>query len=446
MGALIVIVGIFLATPLNGAEYLNASGDSSQDVTVSTTRTAFSDISGLSAQVELSQSGKVLVLSSYSMNYASGGSRTGSWRLSDGTNSSLAVDRYISGPVDHGLGMAVNLFDYGSAPGTVTYSLQHATQSSGQEITTDHASLVAIPLVTQNGVSLSSSQAADATLITTSSTAYQEVLSGTVTLDHGGHVFMAAAFNTHTDGKTQADRIGQWKLQLETSPSTWLDVGASTQRFMTSTSDTGASMLMGICETDGLASGDYDYRLVMKTSASGEGVSTSNATLLAMGLQITEDDYLPYFQVTTPSDTTASTVLEKVDGTTETGISVGESGSLFLGASFSADVDGTGSINPALFGVAVEDETLTKVFESEHVERTIVSQGDIASGGIVSLADGLDSGTYSAYLEHATDGQSLLTLNPNLIGFSTTSVPEPSALFLIAVGGIAMVKRRKQRS
>jgi hypothetical protein len=47
------------------------------------------------------------------------------------------------------------------------------------------------------------------------------------------------------------------------------------------------------------------------------------------------------------------------------------------------------------------------------------------AGGIVSLSDPITPGEYTAYMEHATDGQSLLTIDPNLVGFAMDSVPEP---------------------
>jgi hypothetical protein len=47
-------------------------------------------------------------------------------------------------------------------------------------------------------------------------------------------------------------------------------------------------------------------------------------------------------------------------------------------------------------------------------------------------------------MEHATDGQSLLTINPNLVGFAMDSVPEPATMSLLALGGIAILRRRKR--
>ncbi len=433
-----------LAQPLTAAEILGAASDGQSDVAASTSLTSFTDVTGLSAQINLQDPGKVLVMSAYSMHYDTGGSRTGSWRLSDGTSNSLAISRYISGPVDSGIGMAVGLFDYASAPGTVNYALQHATNSAGQAVNTDHATVVAIPLVSQNGLTLNSSQATQETEVLTSSTTFSAVATGSIDLTYGGHVFLSTAFSTHTDGKTQADRVGEWQLQLETSTDVWANVGNISQRFMTSTSDTGAAMLMGIYEASDLDSGTYAYRLVMRSSAEGEGVGASAVTVTAMGFSFSDDLELPHCQSTTASDTTTSTTPELVNGT-EKDISPLVAGSLFLGASFSADVAGTGSISPALYSLAVDRTDTTNVFESEHLERTLNSQGDIAAGGVVSLTGSIAPGDYTAYLQHATDGQTLETINPNLVIFATaTDVPEPATMLLLATGGVAMLKRRKR--
>jgi hypothetical protein len=182
----------------------------------------------------------------------------------------------------------------------------------------------------------------------------------------------------------------------------------------------------------------------MQSSVAGEGVGASAVTVTAMGFSFSEDIELPHWQTTTPINTTTSTTLVPVTGT-ETVISTPVEGTLFLGASFSADVGGTGSITPALYDLAVDMADTTRVFESETLERTLTTQGDFAAGGAVSLTGLLAPDNYTAYLQHATSGQLLETINPNVVIFSTATVPEPATMSLLAIGGIALLLRRRKR-
>jgi energy-coupling factor transporter transmembrane protein EcfT len=436
-----------LTQPLMASEILDAASGA-QGFDSSTIATSFTDVTtdvdGLTAMIagiNLQNPGKVLVMSTYSMNYDTNGpTRSGSWQLSDGTSNSVAVSRYMSSTGDSGIGMSVGLFDYASAPGTVNYALQHATSASGKAINTTNASIVAIPMVSQNGLTLNSSQATQVAEVITSSSTFSSVATGSIDLTYGGHVFLSTAFSTHVNGKSKADRVGEWQLQLETSTDVWANVGNISQRFMTSTSDTGAAMLMGIYDADDLDSGTYNYRLMMRSSADGDGVGASAITVTAMGFSFSEDLELPHWQTSTPSDTTTSTTLEPVTGT-ETAISTVIEGKLFLGASFSANVDGAGSIDPALYNLKVD------TLESEILERTVATMGDFAAGGAVTLTDPLAPDDYIASLQHATsvDGGTLDTLNPNLVAFAmAVEAPEPATMSLLALGGIAMLRRRKR--
>ena len=211
-------------------------------------------------------------------------------------------------------------------------------------------------------------------------------------------------------------------------------------------------MLMGMYNPadpqDRLGAGTYAYRLVMRSSVSGKEIGTDAATVTAMGFSFSEDIELPHWQTSTTSDTTTSTTLVPVTGT-ETAISTVVEGNLFVGASFTANVDGTGSINPAQYDLAVAtaDTPTTPFFESETLQRTLSTDGDFAAGGAVGLTGLLAPDDYIASLQHATSagGGILDTLNPNLVIFSTASVPEPATMGLLAIGGIAMLLRRRKR-
>jgi hypothetical protein len=52
-----------------------------------------------------------------------------------------------------------------------------------------------------------------------------------------------------------------------------------------------------------------------------------------------------------------------------------------------------------------------------------------------------NSGTLLASFRY--DGTSLESTIPHMIGFRVASVPEPSSLSLLALGGLALVRRRK---
>ena len=56
-----------------------------------------------------------------------------------------------------------------------------------------------------------------------------------------------------------------------------------------------------------------------------------------------------------------------------------------------------------------------------------------------------DSGANDLELMFAGSGAATLTLtNPGLVGFETSSVPEPATLSILAIGGVVLLRRRRK--
>jgi hypothetical protein len=452
-----VIVGIVLVGMLvlvegaQGAEILAADGSSIQDGGSDTTSSGWSDVGDMSVSLNLSaaETGKVLVISTFSADSATA-AVSGSWRLNDGTTTSVPISRYISNAADQGIGMTINLFS--AVTGTNTYTLQHSRTSALGTVSTNHGNITAISLKSDNGAALSSNQITKDTEFLTTNTSFVPVTGTTQSIDltgKGGHVYLSAAF----DSKSSAADTGKWKMQLDTTGGgNWTTVGTVAERYMSGSTDTGAVMLTGIYDSADLASGSYNYRL-MASSTSGNDIITNNLTMTAVGLSFSAEEFLPHAQNSfSGSSDTNSVTLEKLElpagGDFSASMDTDASGDVFVGASFS--VHATNSQADTLSALSVENDQAVEVMESGQLERGIWNSSDVGSAGLSALSDSpLASDAYHAYILFADASANPSTISsiqdPSLVMIGLTSIPEPATMSLLALGGIGLLAKRRRR-
>ena len=109
--------------------------------------------------------------------------------------------------------------------------------------------------------------------------------------------------------------------------------------------------------------------------------------------------------------------------------------------SFTTDAD---DVNATFVGGLDLDNSVN----SGHLERSFLGAADVGSGGLSAVTlTPLVAGDHTAYMDFAkvTGTNSVYVTNPNLVAIGLTSVPEPATMGLLAIGGIAMLLRRRKR-
>jgi len=386
---------------------------------------------GLSATIDMPDAGAALVLATFSMK-STGHSCLGGWRLSNGdpnSTGSLEIQRYLISTADAGVGSATHIFT-GLSSGSNTFTLYHKDYSDTHNITTYDGSLVAIPLVTDDGTALNYSfdTLASETVTATTLTA----LSGLTTdidMPAAGDAFIALSFSCESAGGS-GGRRGTWDIQVDGTT-----VGMSVERELQGSNDAGAITLFALAE--GLNAGSHTITVRGATDESGKGINTYNATLAAVALSLSNGLYFPAFQ-NGASGTTTTTCTSYSDAVTDS-FTLPDDSKVFLAGSCS------------LSGTSVYGYTRLRMGDycSQEVERYSQSATSYGSAENVGLTGSLTAGAYTPSLQFksGTSDTEVYIYNPNIVGFSMTATPEPAtaSLALLAAGAGALVARRKKK-
>lgn len=388
---------------------------------------------GLSAMITMPFAGSALVISSFSSEWSTTVSpKMAAWQIQGSGTDSQILERYLSASTDTGIVTATHVFT-GLSSGSQTFQLYHQMTGGEGTIGTYNGSLVAIPLVTSTGIALGYGvDTLDSAGSTTTSSTLAAVsgLSTTVDLPAAGNIFIAASFN----GKI--DRIGDavWDLVVDDVP-----VGTLTRRDFVLGEIDRAETVSLFALAEGLSSGSHTIELRAANTDGEAVVTTYNATLAAVALQLDENTYFPSFQANVSSATTGSTSFVNAVTTDVTLPSVEvppvEYEVFIAGSYYSDSITTTGQYRLG-FGS----------YDSELVEQYLAATGGYGAGGNVGLTGMLAAGTYEARLQF--HGSSIGIYNPNLVGFALTAAPEPTTTVfaLLAAGMGALVARRKRKN
>lgn len=375
---------------------------------------------------------------------------------------SAIYQRWISGksnPDDRSYGSANmnGIYSFASS-GSHSFDLYHRT-NAGADIVTQDGSMVVVGLDVGNSTLPYGTQRQDFSIggagpdpfgSETTSTSWSRVekssgveLGATIDIsDEGGKIFVAASLNTSQSIETNLAITGQWQLVLCDSNGDEVErLGTSVRRSIQNTAkDSGVAMLYAV--SSDLSAAEYSVRLEQKVveAVSGQGISTYNASINAVGLTIQDGENAgEYFEdfgatvasVTNSTDTfSAALTVTDVD-TTDSGI--------VAGANFTSE------------GSAAETGQMKITFDTEEfplVQRTISGSGKLGAAGSVGyIASGNGEEDLELMFAHtdATDTIELSLYDPNMVGFYAESVPEPATMCLLAIGGAAMLMRRKRK-
>jgi len=378
--------------------------------------------------------GAALVLATFSTKSAGGsGDRMGNWRLSNGdpnSTGSLEIQRYLSSTADAGVASATHIFT-GLSSGSNTFTLYHKddNSTSGDDVTTYDGSLVAIPLVTDDGTALNYSfdTLASETVSATTLTALSG-LTTSISMPAAGDAFIALSFNCES-ASGSGGRYGTWDIQVDGET-----VGTSTRRSLQGSNDAGAVTLFALAE--GLSAGSHTITVRGATDSSSKGIKTYNATLAAVALSLSNGLYFPAFQNSVASNTTTSTSYS--DAVTDS-FTLPDDSKVFLAGSY--NIDGVSVYGYFRLGMGG--------YNSQEVQRYLQNSTDYGSAGNVGLTGSLTAGAYTPSLQFksGTGGTAVNIYEPNIVGFSMTATPEPAtaSLALLAAGAGALVARRKKK-
>ncbi|MCK4374187.1 MAG: hypothetical protein KAX19_02625, partial [Candidatus Brocadiae bacterium] len=355
--------------------------------------------------------------------------KTGLWEMREPDSaSSQVVERYLSAGAGAGILTTTHVFG-GLSSGLRTFELYHKKSSGDGGVRTQNGSLVAIPLVTSTGTALNYGvdTLGGAGSSTTSNTLAPVFgLSTEVTLPASGNIFIAASFSA----KTNAMGVGVWDVVVDGTA-----VGTSTQRFFLAGDQGDSVTLFALAE--GLSEGDHIIALRAANTDGLTDVTTYNATLAAVALQLDENTYFPSFQASVDQATTTSGDFDSAVTTDVTLPSPFEYQVFVAGSYYSGALSTTGDYQVGFGG-----------YNSQLVGQYMAGLTDYGVGGNVGLTTGtpLVADTYEAWLQFR--GSSIDIYNPNLVGFALTAAPEPTTTVfaLLAAGMGALVARRKRKN
>jgi hypothetical protein len=407
---------------------------------------------------------------------AEGANRQGRWQITTDyaggaytyTNAlsmtgSAIYERWINGSEntedhDYGVINMNGIYDLGTS-GSHTFDLYHRSDN-GAAIVTQNGSMVVVGLDVGDTTLRYGTVRQDATVAIdgpvvyesrTTSTAWSRVertagveLDANVDIsEQGGKIFVAASINSNqitagVDGVT-----GAWQLVLCNSSGVELErLGTTIKRTIdNATKDSAAAMAYAM--TSDLAAGEYIVTLEQKilTSEGGQGIATFNATINAVGLTIQDgSDAGQYFEEFTAgsegsSDQNSTDTLTAA--LTVSGLNASDTG-IVAATNFTSEGSGlaTGRMELAYGGVDM----------APLAQRTISGSDIFGAGGLVGYVESGGGAEDLELLFANSTGDGAVTLNlinSSLVGFNTTSVPEPATLGLLAIGGIAMLRRKR---
>ncbi len=374
-----------------------------------------------SVSVSPASSTDVLIVATFSMENvpSTGGTRNGTFQLTDGTFSFGTITRTIDSD-DAGIGSIVYI-DNGVSVNT-TYTLQH--QSTIASIKT-WANLVAMPLLT----SLTSKTLANASTRatgpdTTTSATFSAVTGTPITVTTAGagvgslgNFYVAASVQTYLTGAGALTNTGEWQLQYyDNISSTWENIGYPIQRSVIGNSDNGIVNLVGTLANVDASAVDYQFRVAHRRVSGGRTINTANVDIVAVftGFYDGANDHIfDTYSALIPLASTTSTTLERAGGFN---FQPAVNTDLFLHVPYFISAKGKTNATYDLF--------ISGILDTMDQKRALSTANDLGSGASVGLATGLTAGTiYDVQLRHAQDttGQTITTNNGDILGWDLNS-------------------------
>lgn len=373
---------------------------------------------------------KVLVEATIEVTVTSGNSNLESqYQLTDGTNNSQTISRYIITKTydDKGIIAISFIFNY---PGVTSvnknFTLQHKRIENGNNKNfTSKAVITAIEIANSN-VILPNGQGTTVSIPTSSTTVYEAAATtNMITLEKTADIYIVSTFSTST---TNASATGAWSLQESTDNSTFTDIpNAQITRSIidANTNGIGAATIVTLIKNK--PADDYYFRLANKVNI-GTNIITSGATISALvlrGTVATGDDVFPSYTDSPQAVSTTSNLYSDINSSLITAPLNGFSGptiynKFFMHASFNMGATGNNVVY-----ATYKFESSGGTFAPFEIQR-YVPNGSTGSGGLIGIVSGIDAGTsFYASFQHRNSGATgtLTSSNVNTISFFLNSDP-----------------------
>ena len=342
------------------------------------------------------------------------------FRLTDGTNFSQTISRYVATKTytDKGIVAISFIFNYGTGfTGAKNFTLQHTKSTTGQNKQfTSKAVITAIEIASTN-IILPNGQGATASASTLSTTYESVTTTNMITLEKPADIYIVSTFSTSTTGTSAT---GGWSLRESTDNTNFTDIpNSQITRSIISTEAIGAATIVTLVKNK--PAGNYYFRLAHKVNTE-TNITTTGATISAVVLRgtiATGDDIFPSSNYSTSSATSTSNIYSGIIQATITAPLNGfTNNKFFMHASYNM----TASSNNVVYATYKFGSSVG-TFTPFEIQRYVLN-GTTGSGGLIGIVNGINEGnTFDASFEHKNSGATgiLTSSNVNTIGFFLNS-------------------------
>jgi len=368
-----------------------------------------------STSITLNNATKVLVEATIEINNVSNNSdMTGQFRLTDGSNFSKTIKRFIAQKSydDKGIAAISFIFEYpGGTSETKNYTLQHSkfTGNNGANLFSSKAVITAIEIASDNGILPNSQATADTE--STLSPSYVSVASTSINLPYESNVYVVSTFSTST---SNALADGSWALRQDNSPISEIT------RSILDPASIGAGTIITLLEN--IPAGPHTFDLAHK-SIDGNNITTSEATISVIALTTANGEILPSISSLNGSGTSSINNYTQINQATLTAPLNGIiNNKLFLHTTFNMSASND-DIAYATYKIAKSGTP--GIFTSFEIQR-YVPDTKTGSGGLIGIVSDINEGSsFDLSFEHKNSGESgiLSSTNVNSVGFFLNSDP-----------------------
>lgn len=368
---------------------------------------------------------KVLVEATVEVQVTSGNSDINTqFRLTDGTNYSQTISRYVATKTytDKGIVAISFIFNYNTAfSGSKTFTLEHTKTSNGANKQFTSKAVIAAIEITSSNVSLPNGQGTTVSIGTSSTSYVDAATTNMITLEKPADIYIVSTFSTST---TNASATGAWSLRESTDNVNFVDItNAEITRSIIAANDNGIGAATIVTLIKNKPAGNYYFRLGHKVNV-GTNITTSGATISALVLRGTVasgDDLFPSY---TDSPTAASTTSNTFATINSTAITAPTNtltdNNFFMHTNFNMGATG-GNVVYASYTFGITGAT----FSSFEIQRYVLN-GTTGSGGLIGMVSGINQGdSFTASFLHRNSGgvTTLNTSSINTIGFFLNNDP-----------------------
>ncbi|WP_298370181.1 T9SS type A sorting domain-containing protein [uncultured Lutibacter sp.] len=367
---------------------------------------------------------KVLVKAVIEATVTSGNSDINTeFRLTDGTNFSPVIFRYVTTKTYTDKGKVSISFIFDSTPftGSKTFTLEHTKTTSGENKQFTSKAIITAIEISNSNIILPSGQAT-ASLTSTTSTTYSPVATtNMITLEKTADIYITSTFSTST---TDVSASGDWSIQESTDNISYTDIpNSQITRSITAANDAGIGAATIATLIKAKPAGNYYFRLADKVNT-GTNLSTIGATISAVVLRstiATGDDVFPSYTQSPPSETSTTNTYSVINSATITAPENGFTDNKFF-------MHTTYNMTAAGDNIAYATHEFTSsagTFTPFEIQRYVLN-GTTGSGGLIGIVSGINAlSSFDVSFQHKNSGATgtLTTSNINTIGFFLNSDP-----------------------